>query len=71
MGVYVFNKGKAQAIYGSTAIQPDAYEVFPDETVELLRLTGLPLTFEGDAEFVPLWVTHIPDKTPNQLLTTR
>ena len=71
MGKYVFNKGKAQAIYGSKVIQPDCYEVFSEETIEQLRLAGFPLVFEGDADFQPLFVTHIPDKTPNQLLTTR
>jgi hypothetical protein len=71
MGIYVFNKGKAQAIYGSKAIQPDCYEVFSDDTVEQLRLAGFSLVFEGDADFHPLFVTNIPDRTPNQLLTTR
>jgi hypothetical protein len=69
MGKYVFNKGKAQTIYGSKVIQPDCYEVFPEETVEQLRLAGFSLVFEGDPDFVPLWATHIPDKTPNQLIT--
>ena len=67
-GVYVFNKGKAQAIYGSKATQPDCYEVFPEETTEQLRLAGFSLVFEGDADFRPLFVTHIPEKTPNQLI---
>jgi hypothetical protein len=69
---YVFNKGKAPIIRGNSApINSDCYEVFSEETVEQLRLAGFLLVFEGDDDFVPLWATHIPEKTPNQLITTR
>jgi hypothetical protein len=69
MGKYVFNKGKAPIIRGSLPpIQPECYEVVSEEEGTQLRLAGFSLVFEDAADFVPLWATHIPEKTPNQLI---
>ena len=72
MGKYVFNKGKAPIIRGNSApINSECYEVVSEEECVQLKLAGMALIYEGDADFVPLWATHIPEKTPNQLITTR
>lgn len=67
MGRYVYNQGKAPAIYGSITIQPGYYEVLPDEIITRLKTTTLDLVYEDDPEFQPLWITNIPEKTPNQI----
>lgn len=68
MGRYVFNKGKALAIYGALAtIQPGQYDCFNDELIERLKTTTLPLVYEDDPGFQPLWIGNIPEKTPNQI----
>ena len=60
-GVYVFNKGKAQIIRGNRApIQPGCYEVISEEEATQLKLAGFPLVYEGDPDFVPLWVACFP-----------
>jgi len=61
---YVFNKGKAPIVRGSLLppIQSECYEVLSDEEVRQAKLAGLPLIYEGDTEFRPLFMTNIPTR---------
>ena len=68
MGKHVYNKGNAPAIYGiESTIQPGHYATLPDELVARLKTTSLPLVYEDDPEFPPLWIRSIPEKTPDQI----
>jgi hypothetical protein len=69
MGKHVFNRGKAPAIYGMKVnIPPESYDGFGDEMIDQLKTTSLPLIYEGDEGFCPLWIRNCPEKTPNQIL---
>ena len=68
MGKHVYNKSKAPAIYGAKInIPAESYDAFSNETVDCLRGTSLPLIYEDDEDFKPLWIRNFPEKTPNQI----
>jgi len=69
MGKHVYNGGKAPAIYGTKVnIPAESYDGFSDEIVGRLKTTSLPLIYEDDSEFRPLWIQNFPERTPNQIL---
>jgi hypothetical protein len=66
---YVYNAGKSPVVYGThITVKPGHYEVLPKETIACLKAANIPLVYEDDPKFQPLWVRSFPAKTPNQIL---